>query len=116
MRFHKSIGFTPTQSSPTKLNDTSAKNCDLLLIPRGRGIRSAARGRRRRRTRGAVARTRLIRLQSPVIAVLALENITINGREDLIEEAIGRPAAQIAQVRVLPRNDIQYLRQLAIAG
>src|ERR1700683_5012971 len=104
MRFHKSIGFTPTQSSPTKLNDTYAKNCDLLLIPRARCIRVRdGRGRARGRPGGAAARARLIRLQSPVIAVLTLENIPIHGTQDFIKQAIGRPPSEIAQVRMLPR-------------
>jgi len=49
---------------------------------------------------------RLIRLQSVVIAVFALENVTIDRLEHFIEKAVYGFPDEVAEVGPLPRHDV----------
>ena len=50
------------------------------------------------------------------IAVLPAKHVTVHRRQHLVEQAVGGPAGEVAQVRALPGHDVHHLRQLAVAG
>ena len=51
-----------------------------------------------------------------VVGHFATKNVTIDRRQNFIEQRVERLRRQIAEVGLLPRHDVQHLRQLAIAG
>src|SRR5262245_63764092 len=60
-------------------------------------------------------RLRRRRLHQRVVMDLPLEHLAIHRRERLVEHAARRPADQLGRQRLLPGNDVEHLRQLAVA-
>src|SRR3984957_21331062 len=75
---------------------------DLLLTLRRRAARRTILGR--------------IGLYSLVIADFSFENLPIDRRQDLVNQAVHGLSGQIADIRPLPGDDVHDLRLLAVAG
>src|SRR5271170_5241248 len=84
----------PCLNQSIKLVCLANVDCDLLLIPAGRGCGFWRRSRDRRR----------LGLQRRKVAVLTPEHITIDRCQHLIEEAVGRSAGEFTQVGPFPRH------------
>src|SRR5579863_8398467 len=67
------------------------------------------------RTRHCAAlRPRRIGLQGIVITIFPQENLAIYRLQYVIEQAVGGPADEIAEIGALPRHDVQHLGELAV--
>ena len=55
-------------------------------------------------------------VQGIVVTQMPFEDRGIDGCEHLVEQGVHGAPYQVAQVRLLPRNDIEHLRQFRIAG
>src|SRR5262249_28072094 len=62
-----------------------------------------------------LGRRRLLLRQQGMVVNLALEHLAVYRRKRLVEDAARRAADQLARQRLLPRDDVQHLRQLAVA-
>src|SRR5579863_4074284 len=80
---------------------------------RARGLPSWLLARTRRCAR---LRARRIGLQGIVITIFPQEYLAIYRLQHVIEQTVGWPADEIAEIGTLPRHDVQHLGELAVAG